>query len=89
MDNCQRNCRQNINHDISVNQNPLSTDDKSQKPIKDSNGINSISIAVNIETNVSEALVSPPRNTIKASKTNPGEVNPFNTVRPRKGDKFS
>lgn len=44
------NCRQNINRDISNNQNTFSTDDKSQKLIKDSNGINSIFVAVNTET---------------------------------------
>ena len=66
------NCRQNINHDISNNQNPFSTDDKSQKPIKDSNGVNSVSVAVNTDTisqetlNVSEAVVSNPPNTVKS-----------------------
>ena len=66
------NCRQNINHDISNNQNPFSTDDKSQKPIKDPNGVNSVSVAVNTDTisqetlNVSEAVVSNPPNTIKS-----------------------
>lgn len=44
------NCRENINRDISNNQNTFSTDDKSQKLIKDSNGINSIFVAVNTET---------------------------------------
>lgn len=64
----------------------------SQKPFKDSNGINSISVVVNTETisqealNVSEAVVSCPPNTIKTSGTNPSEVNPFITVRPRKRD---
>ena len=57
------NRRQNINRDVNNNQSPFSTDDKSQKPIKDSNGVNSISVAVNIETisqetlNVSEVVV--------------------------------
>ena len=66
------NCRQNINHDISNNQNPFSTDDKSQKPIKDPNGVNSVSFAVNTDTisqetlNVSEAVVSNPPNTVKS-----------------------
>ena len=66
------NCRQNINHDISNNQNPFSTDDKSQKPIKDPNGVNSVSVAVNTDTisqetlNVSEAVVSNPPNTVKS-----------------------
>ena len=89
------NCRQNINCDISNNQNPFSTDDKSQKPIKDSNSVNSISVAVNTETisqetlNVSEAVVSTPPNTVKENKTNPSKVNPFIAVRPRKGDNFS
>ena len=43
------NCQQNIKLDISNNKKPFSTDDgdKSQKPIKDSNGVNSISVAVN------------------------------------------
>ena len=64
----------------------------SQKPIKDLNGINSSSIAVNTETisqkalNVLEAFVSRPPNTMKANKTNPSELNPFTTVRRRKGD---
>ena len=63
------NCRQNINRDVSNNQNPFSTDDKSQNPIKDSNGVNSISVAVNTETisqetlNVSEVVVSTLPNT--------------------------
>ena len=37
------NCRQNINCDISNNKKPFSADDgyKSQKPIKDSIGVNS------------------------------------------------
>ena len=66
------NCRQNINHDISNNQNPFSTDDKSQKLIKDPNGVNSVSVAVNTDTisqetlNVSEAVVSNPPNTVKS-----------------------
>ena len=66
------NCRQNINHDISNNQNPFSTDDKSQKPIKDPNGVNSVSVAVNTDTisqetlNVSEAVASTPPNTVKS-----------------------
>lgn len=77
------NCRQNINRDINNNQNTFSTDDKSQKLIKDSNGINSIFLAVNTETtlqktfNVAEALASPPPNTIRINKTNPNEVNVF------------
>ena len=86
------NCRQNTNRDISNNQNPFSTDGKSQKPIKDSNGINSISVTVNTDTisqetlNVSEAVASTPPNTVKANKTNSSKVNPFAVVRPRKGD---
>ena len=66
------NCRQNINHDISNNQNPFSTDDKSQKPIKDPNDVNSVSVAVNTDTisqetlNVSEAVASNPPNTVKS-----------------------
>ena len=44
------NCPQNINRDISNNQNSFSTDDKSQKPIKDLNGDYSISVAINTET---------------------------------------
>ena len=50
-------------------QNPFSTGDKPQKPIKDSNGVNSISVAVNTETisqetlNVSEVVVSTLPNT--------------------------
>ena len=89
------NCRQNINRDISNIQNPFSTDDKSQNPIKDSNGVNSISVAVNTETisqetlNLSEAVVSSPPNTVKANKTNPSKANPFIAVRPRNGDNFS
>ena len=81
------NCRQNINRDINNNQNPFSTDDKSQKPIKNSNGINSISVAVNTETisqetlNVIEAVVSIPPDTVKANKTNLNNVNPFIAVR--------
>ena len=81
-DNCERNFRQNVNRDISYNQNPHSTEDKSQKSIKDSNGINSISVAVNTETisqealNLSETFVSPPPSTIKAIKTNASVVNP-------------
>lgn len=89
------NCRQNINRDISNNQNTFSTDDKSQKLIKDSNGINSIFVAVNTETtlqetfNVAEALSSPPPNTIRINKTNPNEVNVFFAARSAKGNKFS
>ena len=89
------NCRQNINRDISNNQNPFSTDDKSQNPIKDSNGVNSISVAVNTETisqetlNLSEAVVSSPPNTVKANKANPSKANPFIAVRPRNWDNFS
>ena len=86
------NCRQNINRDTSNNKKPFSTDDgdKSQKPIKDSNGVNRISVAVNTETllqetlNLSEAAVSSPPNLVNANKTNPSKVNPFITVRPRK-----
>ena len=91
MDNCQKN----INRDVNNNQNPFSTDDKSQKPITDSNGVNSISVAVNTEIisqetlNVSEVVVSTPPNTVKANKTNPSKVSSFITVRPRKGDHFS
>ena len=86
------NCRQNINRDISNNQNSFSIDDKSKKSVKDSNGVNSISVAVNTETisqetlNVLEAGVSTPPNTIKANKANPGKANPFIAVRPRKGN---
>ena len=89
------NCQQNINRDISKSQSLFSTDDKSQKAIKYSNGINRISVTVNTETisqetlNVSEAVVSTPPNTVKANKTNPGKFNPFIKVRPRKGDIFS
>ena len=89
------NRRQSINRDVNNNQSPFSTDDKSQKPIKDSNGVNSISVAVNIETisqetlNVSEVAVPTLPNTVKANKTNPSKVNSFITVRPRKGDHFS
>ena len=91
------NCRQNFNLDISNNQNPFSTDDdnKSQKPIKGSKDVNSISVAVNTETlleetlNLSEAVASSPPNLVKANKANPSKVNPFITVRPRKGDDFS
>ena len=77
------NCQQNINRDINNVQNPFSTDDKSQKPIKDSNGVNSISVAVNTETisqetlTVSEVVVSTPPNTVKTNKTNPSKVNSF------------
>ena len=91
------NCQQNINLDISNNKKPFSTDDgdKSQKPIKDSNGVNSISVAVNTETlsqetlNLSEAAVSSPPKLVNANKANPSMVNLFITVRPRKGDHFS
>ena len=89
------NCRQNINHYISNNQNPFSTEDKSQKPIKDSNGVSSISVAVNTETisqetlNISEAVVSTAPNTVKAITTNSSKVNLFITVRPRERDDFS
>ena len=89
------NCRQNISRYVNNNQNPFSTDDKCQKPIKDSNGVNSISVAVNTETisqetlNVSEVVVSTPPNTAKANKTIPCKANSFITVRPRKGDHFS
>ena len=50
------NCQQNINHHISNNQNPFSTDDKSQKPIKDPNGVNTVSVAVNTDTVLQETL---------------------------------
>ena len=91
------NCRQNINCDINNNQNSFSTDDddKSQRFIKDSNGVNSIPVAVNTQTisqetlNLSEAIVSTPPNTVKANKTNLSKVNPFIAVRPRKVDNFS
>ena len=91
------NCRQNINRDISNNKKPFSTDDgdMSQKPIKDANGVNSISDAVNTETlsqetlNLSEAVVSSPPNLVNANKTNTNKVNPFIAVRPRKRDDFS
>ena len=89
------NCQQNINRHVNNNQNPFSTDDKSQKPIKDLNGVNSISLAVNTETisqetlNISAVVVSTPTNTVKANKTNPIKVNSFITVRPRKGNHFS
>ena len=90
------NCRQNINRDISNNKKPFSIDDgdMSQKPIKDSNGVNSISDAVNTETlsqetlNLSEAVVSSPPNLVNANKTNTNKVNPFIAVRPRKRDYF-
>ena len=90
------NCRQSINCDISNNRKPVSTDDvyKSQKPIKDSNGVNSISVAVNTKTlsqetlNFSEAVVSSPPNLVNANKANPSKVNRFIAVRPRKGDHF-
>ena len=91
------NCRQNINRDISNNQNPFSTDDddKSQKPIKGSKDVNSNSVAVNTETlseetlNLSEAVAFSPPNLVKAINKNPSKVIPFITVRPRKGDHFS
>ena len=50
------NCRQNINHRISNNQNPFSTVDKSQKPIKDPNGVNTVSVAVNTDTILQDTL---------------------------------
>ena len=52
------NCRQNINYDISNKNKPFGTDDgdKSQKPIKDWNGVNSISVAVNTKTLSQETL---------------------------------
>ena len=52
------NCRQNINRDISNKNKPFGTDDgdKSQKPIKDSNGVNRISVAVNTKTFSQEIL---------------------------------
>ena len=68
------NCRQNINRDISNNQNPFNNDDKSLKPIKDSNG-------------VSETVASTSSNTVK-TKTNPSEINPFIAVRPSRGRFF-
>ena len=83
------NCRQNINIYISNNQNPFSTEDKSQKSIKDSNGVSGISVAVNTEIisqetlNISEAVVSTAPNTVKAIKTNSSKVNLFITGRPR------
>ena len=91
------NCRQNINHDISNNQNSFSTDDddKSQKPIKGSKGVNSISVVVNTETlseetlNLSETVTSSPPHLVKTDQKNPSKVNPFIIVRPRKGDHFS
>ena len=89
------NCRQNINCNISNNRNPFSTDDKSLKRIKDSNGVNSISVPINPETisqktlNLSGSVISTPPNTLKANKTNPNKVNPFIAVRPRRGDDFS
>ena len=58
-------------------------------------GVNSISVAVNTETlsekalNLSEAVASSSPNLVKANKTNPSKVNPFITLRPRKGDHFS
>ena len=67
----------------------------SQKPIKDSSSVNSISVAVNTETlsqetlNLSEAAVSSPPKLVNANKANPSMVNLFITVRPRKGDHFS
>ena len=90
------NCRQNINCDISNNKKPFSTDDgdKSQKPIKDSNGVNSISVAINTEIlsqetlNSSEVVISS-RKLVNANKANPSKVNSFISVRPRKGDHFS
>ena len=68
------NCQQNINRDISNNQNPFNNDDKSLKPIKDSNG-------------VSETVASTSSNTVK-TKTNPSEINPFIAVRPSRGRFF-
>ena len=73
------NCQQNINRDFNNNQNPFSTDDydKSQKPIKGSKGVNSISVAVNTETpseetlTLSEAVASSTQSLVKANKTNP------------------
>ena len=67
------NCRQNINHDISNNQNSFSTDDddKSQKPIKGSKGVNSISVVVNTEIlseetlNLAETVASSPPHLVK------------------------
>ena len=67
----------------------------SQKPIKDSSSVNSISVAVNTETlsqetlNLSEAVLSSPPNLINVNRTNPSKVNPFITVRLREGDYFS
>ena len=42
------NCQQNINREVSMKQNTFSNDndDKFQKPIKGSKGVNSISVAV-------------------------------------------
>ena len=68
------NCQQNINRDISNNQNPFNNDDKSLKPIKDSNG-------------VSEAVTSTSSNTVK-TKTNTSKINPFIAVRPSRGRFF-
>ena len=83
--------------DISNNKRPFGTDDgdKSQKPIKDSNGVNSISVTLNTETfsqetlNLSTAVIFSPPNLVNANKANPIKVNPFIAVRPRKGDHFS
>ena len=91
------NCRQNIIRDISNNKKPFHTDDcdKSQKTVKDSNGVNNTSVAVNTETlsqetlNLSKAVLFSPPNLVNANKTNPSKVNPFIAVRPRKGDHFS
>ena len=81
-----------MNRDISNNQDPFSTHDKSQNHIKDSYRVNSISVAVNAETisqetlNLSEAVASSSSNTVKANKTNPSKVSPFIAVRPRKNN---
>ena len=70
------NCRQNINRDISNNQNPFNNDGKSQKPIKDSNG-------------VSQAVASTSSNTVKTNKANRSKINPFIAVRQSKGRFFT
>ena len=76
------NCQQNINRDISNNKEPFSTGDgyKSQKPIEDSNGVNSVSVAVNTETlsqetlNLPEAVIFSPPNLVSANKVNTNKV---------------
>ena len=67
----------------------------SQKPIKDSSSVNSISVAVNTESlsqetlNLSEAVLSSPPNLINVNRTNASKVNPFIAVRLREGDYVS